>query len=369
MVLDFTSALYLGARAVPFPAGLPLTSGKPAVLQEPPWQRAVAQEVARRQGLEAGLLAPSTLHLFWDVFRLAPRSAVVFIDRNMYPVGQWGSIRASLRGLPVVPFAATDLLGLAQQLHVYRQQGRVPWLVTDGWHLTAGRPAPLAEYLALLQQDASGVLLIDDTQAAGVLGAHPNTQLPLGYGGGGSLTYLGIKSAQTLTITSLAKGLGVPVAVLAGSAQQVARFAQRSDVRVHTSPVSNWHAWAAQETLCHDARYGDAARLRLWQRIAQFRKELAAAGLSPAGGDFPVQKLRLPRATAALSLHHYLRERGIHCLLLADECRPAVPQVAFCLRADHAAAEIRRLTQCIRHAACRTSWISFTSTSPSYEPH
>ena len=270
--MDFTSALYLGARALNFPAGLVLTSGRPAVLGEPPGHRAVAREVARRQGLEAGLLAPSTLHLFWDVFRLPPRSAVVFMDQAMYPVGQWGSVRATLRGLPVVPFDAADLPGLARRLHSYRQQHKTPWLVTDGWNLTAGRPAPLAQYLALLSPDPEAVLLIDDTQAFGVLGAAPSARRLLGRGGGGTLPYLGLRSPQILTITSLAKGLGVPVAVLAGSAARLAGFQRRSDVRMHTSPVSNLHAWAAGEALRHDARHGDAARARLGQRIGQFRQ-------------------------------------------------------------------------------------------------
>ncbi|SHJ47391.1 8-amino-7-oxononanoate synthase [Hymenobacter daecheongensis DSM 21074] len=359
--MDFTSALYLGARPVTFPAGLLLTSGRPAALQEPPWQRQVGQAVARRQGLEAGLLAPSTLHLFWDVFRLAPRSAVIFIDQTMYPVGQWGSQRAALRGLPVVPFRAADLPGLARRLHVCRQQGRTPWLLTDGWNLAAGRPAPLARYLALLAPDPAGVLLVDDTQAFGVLGARPDDAMPLGSGGGGSLPYLGLRSGKILTITSLAKGLGVPVAVLAGSAARLACFERRSEVRVHTSPVSNLHAWAAQEALRHDARHGDAARHQLGQRITAFRQALTTAEIEPLGGMFPVQRLLLPRATAALALHEQLRRQGIRALLLADEGRPAVPQLAFCLRADHSPADIGRVTRCLAALARSTDWFSPTA--------
>ncbi|TGE28821.1 PLP-dependent aminotransferase family protein [Hymenobacter metallicola] len=355
-MVDFTSAHYLGARPLQLPAGLPLSTGRPAALQEPGWHRRVAREVAHRQGLEAGLLAPSSLHLFWDVLALLPRSGVVFIDQAMYPVGQWGAARALLRGLPVVPFSATDLPALARRLHTYRQQGRPAWLLTDGWQLPAEGPAPLARYLELLVPDPQAVLLIDDTQAFGILGRQPTVRAPLGQGGGGCLPFLGLHHPQILTITSLAKGLGVPVAVLGGSRRWLARYEQRSTVRVHTSPVSGWHAWAAGLALQQDARHGAAARQQLTSLLRQFRQEVAAAGLRPRGGWFPVQKLVLPRASASLGLHQLLREQGFQTLLLADRARPTVPQVAFCLRADHCPADLRRLTDLLAHLARHSDW-------------
>ncbi|UOQ51421.1 aminotransferase class I/II-fold pyridoxal phosphate-dependent enzyme [Hymenobacter cellulosivorans] len=362
-MVDFTSALYLGPPRLQLPAGLPLTTGRPAALQEPDWHRRVAGEVARRQGLETGLLAPSTLHLFWDVLTLLPRSGVVFIDKTMYPVGQWGAARAVLRGLPVVPFSAANLPALARQLHTYRAQGRTPWLLTDGWRLNGAGPAPLARYLQLLSPDSASALLVDDTQAFGVLGARPSVRQPLGQGGGGTLPYLGVRHPQVLTITSLAKGLGVPVAVLAGSRAWLRHYEQCSTVRVHTSPVSGWHAAAAAQVLQHDARHGEAARHQLTRHIGQFRQDLQAAGLRLRGGWFPVQKLVLPRASASLGLYQLLREEGFQALLLADAARPTVPQVAFCLRADHRPADLRRLTGLLAAQARRPDWFSVSHRS------
>ncbi|PJJ60172.1 aminotransferase class I/II-fold pyridoxal phosphate-dependent enzyme [Hymenobacter chitinivorans] len=362
-MVDFTSALYLGRPRLTLPAHLPLTTGRPAALQEPDWHRHVGREVARRQGLETGLLAPSTLHLFWDVLALLPRSGVVFLDKAMYPVGQWGAARALLRGLPVVPFSAVDLPTLARQLHLYRQQGRTPWLLTDGWRLGGAGAAPLARYLQLLAPDPESVLLIDDTQAFGVLGARPTARQPLGVGGGGTLPFLGVQHPQVLTITSLAKGLGVPVAALAGSGAWLRRYEQRSTVRVHTSPVSNWHAWAAAQALEHDAACGNAARQRLARHIGEFRQRLRAAGIRPRGGWFPVQKLVLPRASASLGLYQLLREEGFQTLLLADAARPTVPQVAFCLRADHHPADLHRLTELLAAQARRPNWFSVSHRS------
>ncbi|UYZ64293.1 aminotransferase class I/II-fold pyridoxal phosphate-dependent enzyme [Hymenobacter weizhouensis] len=362
-MLDFTSAHYLGSPRFAVPAGLPLSTGRPAALQEPGWHRQVAAAVARRQGLETGLLAPSTLHLFWDVLALAPTTAAVFIDQAMYPVGQWGAARAALRGLPVVPFSAdnNDLAALGRLLHTYRQQGRTPWLLTDGWRPGADGPAPLARYQDLLRPDPRSVLLIDDTQAFGVVGEKPTVRQPLGRDGGGSLAYLGVRGPHLLCITSLAKGLGVPVAVLTGSRAWVARLARRGATRVHSSPVSNWHAWAAGQALQRDASgAGDAARQQLALRIGEFRRVLHGAGWAAGGGWFPVQKLALPTAAAALGLHCYLEQQGIRGLLLANAQRPAVPQVAFCLRADHSAADVARLTGALLAWAAGAAAWSFT---------
>jgi 8-amino-7-oxononanoate synthase len=361
---DFTSALYLGPRVLPPPPSLVLSTGRPAALGEADQARQVAQEVARRQGLEAGVLAPSTLHLFHDVFRLMPATGVLLLERRLYPVGQWGSQQARLRGLPVVRF--DGVANLKKLLCAYRQQGRTPWLVADGYHPGRG-PAPLAQYYAALTGCLGAVLLLDDTQAFGVLGRQPTATRPLGQGGGGSLAWAGLPDTslnpELLTITSLAKGLGVPVAVLAGRAARIRQFAHCSDTRVHTSPVSAWHAWAAAQALRLDTRHGETARLRLGKRIGQFRAALRHLGLRPGGGWFPVQKLVPTRATAALSLHQQLRQAGINTLLLAGEHQPGVPEIAFCLRADHSPADIVWVATVLGQAVRRQpDW--FSSSTP-----
>ncbi|NML63595.1 aminotransferase class I/II-fold pyridoxal phosphate-dependent enzyme [Hymenobacter sp. RP-2-7] len=368
---DFTSALYLGPRQLPPPPGLLLSPGRPAALAEAGAARQVANEVARRQGLAAGVLAPSTLHLFHDVFQLMPANGVLVLARHLYPVGQWGSQQAQLRRLPVVRLGCPA--ELPALLHTYRQQGRVPWLVADGWHPGLG-PAPLASYHAALAACPGAVLLLDDTQAFGVLGARPTATRPLGLGGGGSLRWAGLRDDGTgpelLTITSLAKGLGVPVAVLAGRARRLAQFARCAETRVHSSPASIWHVWAAAQALRLDAHGGAAARQQLGQRIGQFRAALGWVGLRPAGGWFPVQKLVPARATAALALHQQLRQAGIATVLLAGEQQPGVPEIAFCLRADHSPADIARVAAGLGYLARRhADWFSCSSLPAACHAH
>ncbi len=342
-----------------------MTTGKPAALYEPRLHRLVAQAVARKQGLERGLLAPSTLHVFWDIIATLGRSTAILIDEAMYPVGRWGVMRAMLRGLPVTSFSANDADGLARLIHAYRGQNRVPWIVTDGWSVTLGQPAPLARYVDVLRPCRDGVLLVDDTQAFGVLGGQSSARLPYGTGGGGCLPYLGVQSRKILTITSLAKGLGVPVAVLAGSADQIERYRQRSEVRVHTSPVSNLHAWAAWQALETDRTMGDALRSRLYWNVQLFRQTLGP--ITPAGGCFPVQKLQLPNAGTAFTLYNQLRRLGIQSLLLANDRQPTVPEVAFCIRADHAPAAIAHTARQIR--AILREIRSVYAKSPNFSHH
>ncbi len=57
-----------------------------------------------------------------------------------------------------------------------------------------------------------GLLVIDDTQALGILGRNPGQDAPYGRGGGGSLRRANIQGPDILVGASLAKGFGVPIA-------------------------------------------------------------------------------------------------------------------------------------------------------------
>ena len=66
--------------------------------------------------------------------------------------------------------------------------------------------------------------MLDDTQALGVLGEKPTPDAPYGRGGGGSLPWHGVTSPHVIAGSSLAKGFGVPIAVLSGSERMIRRF-------------------------------------------------------------------------------------------------------------------------------------------------
>ena len=85
---------------------------------------------------------------------------------------------------------------------------------------------------------AVALLVADDTQALGILGHSPDARMPYGHGGGGSLRWSGIGGPEALVFASLAKGFGVPIAVLAGSRARIREFEEKSLTRVHCSPPS-----------------------------------------------------------------------------------------------------------------------------------
>lgn len=92
-MINFASALYLGMH---HPSQLlqswqQLTLGVPAALAEPPGAEEVAGKLAQLQGSEQGVLLPSTLHLFWDLFGMLNQQPVaLFLDDGAYAIARWG---------------------------------------------------------------------------------------------------------------------------------------------------------------------------------------------------------------------------------------------------------------------------------------
>lgn len=344
-MLDFTSALYLGLRHLrdelePWPQ---FTTGKPAALAEPAEARAVARSLAALQGLEAAVLAASSLHLAWDLFAVldAIQPITIHMDAESYPIAGWGVERAACRGTPVHRFRHHSPPALRRSLAGARGRRRRPVIVTDGFCPGCGRLAPLRDYLASAE-GADGWLVIDDTQALGILGYSPDAVLPYGYGGGGSLRHCGIRSPRVLVLSSLAKGFGVPMAVLAGGREAVAAFEHHSETRIHCSPPSLAILRAACHALSANRRRGNALRRVLAHRVGYFRRRVTQTGFTPRGGWFPVQSLALPAEVPAGELHAALAARGLHVVLQAghEATRDTGPRLGFLLTARHTLADI-----------------------------
>jgi 8-amino-7-oxononanoate synthase len=324
-VLDFTSALYLGLQhpscaLAPWRA---LTTGAPAALTEPMEARKIARALAGLQGCEAAVLGTSTLHLAWDLFGLlAEKPVALFVDAGVYPITRWGVERAAMRGALVRFFPHHNIEALE---HLLESETRSPVIVTDGLCPNCGSVAPLVDYLALARK-RGGLLVMDDTQALGVLGREPNDSVPYGSGGGGSLPWSGVSGPETLVFSSLAKGFGVPLAVFAASRRWIRRFKQQSLARVHCSPPSIAALRAAQLALELNHKCADSLRRKLAQLVGRFQEELQAFGIHTRGGKFPIQTLALPGHINPVALHGDLEERGLRAVLRRNggDSRPQV---------------------------------------------
>lgn len=347
-MLDFTSALYLGFwHAHPsLPPWPRLTTGAPAALADPPGANLVAERLARLQGCEAGALGTSALHVFWDVFGwLGREGTAVYVDAGAYPIARWATLQAAMRGVPVRHFPHRDVAALRRLVEA--EPRLRPIVVTDGVCVCCGVSSPLREYRAAIQP-RGGLLVIDDTQALGLLGEEPSRAAPYGHGGGGSLRRLGLRGPDILVVASLAKALGVPIAALSGSADRIERFKAASQTRVHCSPPSAAHIHAARHALDLNDQVGEMARHRLAARVALFQRRLNDGGLRTTGGLFPVQSLPPLPATTAQEVHRRLLAVGVRTLVRGGEADTG--HITLVLTARHRREAIERAVDALATA-------------------
>ena len=330
-----------------------LTSGKPTALKMLPGALAVAADLAALTGSDAATLSRSTLHLFWDLFDQWPqRSSVICADAELYETGMWGVERAAYRGVRTLRFKHYDPDSLAGVLSRSNLR-RAPVVVADGFCPSCGRAAPIPAYLDLLKAN-KGWLVIDDTQALGILGQSPGREAPFGRGGGGTLRWCGVTGDRVVTISSLAKAFGVPVAVLSGPREFVERFNRLSRTRVHCSGISYVDLHAAEQALAFNELAGDRTRVYLAQLITRLQAKLAGSKVQIAGGFFPAQSLAGLPGLPAPEIHRRLESAGLQAVLLRDR-GSGEPRVGILLTALHTPRDIDRLAAALLSAVQRGS--------------
>jgi 8-amino-7-oxononanoate synthase len=340
-MLDFTSALYLGLHH-PSRSLRPwsqFTTGVPAALASPPDADRVAYQLATLQGCERGVLGSSTFHLFWDLFGMLSRNRVaVYVDAGTYPIARWGVERAAARCSPVREFAHHDAEALRRKLSQSWHGRLTPVLLTDGFCPGCGKPAPLRSYLDIVRAFA-GCLVVDDTQALGIFGNSPGPDAPYGRGGGGMLPRIQLAGSDVLTISSLAKAFGAPLAVLSGNSAAIKDFEQNSETRMHCSPPSLGVIRAAERALTVNRVHGDLLRHRLASLVTRFRQGAARAGMRFTGGLFPVQTLEPSPRLDAVNLHERLLQQGVRTVLHRARNGDGV-RLSFLVTARHLSEEI-----------------------------
>lgn len=350
-MMDFTSSLYLGMKhsSKELDGWQQLTTGRPAILGEVRMAKQVAREIAALQGLEKGLVSPSTLHLYYDLFDwLSHQPIRVYIDEKVYPVSRYGIEKLLLRKIPVCYFRHMDAQHLAQQMALQASSGARPVIITDGWCPACSRPAPVQQYAALVKPH-KGWVVVDDTQAIGVLGRGKQAGTPLGSGGGGLLQWLPASTDQVMTIVSLAKGFGVPMAVVSGSKRAIDDFANNSRTRINSSPTSMAHLQAAVNALRINRQEGDARRASLSRNIRLLRSILQTAGIPVNGSLFPVQTITAGTRQHTIALYEALSREKIKAVMVTPHWQQD-PALSVILRSDHTTRDMHKLTDAIiRH--------------------
>jgi 8-amino-7-oxononanoate synthase len=346
-VLEFTSALYLGLRhsSASLRPWSQLTTGAPAALIEPDIAVDAARKLAALQGLESATLGASTFHLFWDLAGVFAGAHVsIYADAEAYPIALWAMERAAAHGTPVRRFAHHNANGLADELRRDRS-GRQPVVVSDGLCPHCGRVAPLREYLELAAP-SGGWLVVDDTQALGILGHSRHKRRPYGEGGGGMPRWSRISSPRLIVVASLAKAFGAPTAALSGSASFIKFFKESSATRVHCSPPSTAAIQAMESALAINRSRGHALRSGLAKRVSWFQTRLARIGLRATGGAFPMQTLAMVPGWDATTLHQRFLDYGVSAVLHQPYARrPA--RISFLINRRHTLEQIARAVDAI----------------------
>lgn len=369
---DFSSAHYLGMRhsSRELPDWEQLGSGIPAALddeQEAALAKNIAQRVAAMQGVEAGVVAPSTLHLFYDLYGyLATQQVALFMDEKIYTVARYGVEQAQLRSVPIIQFRHQDVADLERKLRQH-SSARTPIILSDGWCPQCARAAPLQHYLRLVQS-YNGWIVVDDTQSLGILGWSPNKAQPYGYDGGGLLPHVGIRHAQIISIASLAKGFAVPLACLSSSSSFIQQFKKYSKTRVHSSPPSFAVLHGAAHALERNRREGNALRQQLLHRVRYMKSRLAKSNIYTVGGDFPVQSFSCADSRELTLLQHYLRECGIRSIGVAPH-RNTRPALCCIIRATHSIQDIDALTDALIEYHAKDCTVQQASSSLSQQSY
>jgi 8-amino-7-oxononanoate synthase len=350
-MIDFTSVLYLGFRHAhdTLRPWAQLTTGRPAALEPAPEAQRVARDLAELLHCEGALIMPSTLHLYWDLFDVLARDRIaIYADAGTYPIAGWGMERAVAKGVRTTVFQTHDPVALEDLLHRDRGLELRPVVVTDGLCPANGRPAPLPEYLRLVRE-RDGYLVIDDTQALGILGKAPGHDIPYGRGGAGTAAFHGIEGPELIMGTSLAKGFGAPLAVIASNARLIAKFEDLSATRVHTSPSSLCAISAAWQALAVNDKRGDGLRSHLAKLVRQFRDAMQQIDLSAQGGLFPVQTLRPIPGVDPAQLHGRMLRLGVRAVLRSAQHLHG-SALSFLITVMHTRSDISRCMEALRHS-------------------
>jgi 8-amino-7-oxononanoate synthase len=185
-------------------------------------------------------------------------------------------------------------------------------------------------------------LILDDTQATGILGRRTPHGSPYGQGGGGSLRWHDVGNADAsriLLVTSCAKAFGAPVAALSGARGVIDDFEDRSQTRVHCSPPSVPAVRSLSRALSINQEMGDRLRSRLLGLIHRFRDGLSAEGVPIGPGVFPLQSLPIPRGWHPHDVQAVLSRRSVFAVLTRSG-GGASRRISFLLNACHSARDV-----------------------------
>jgi glycine C-acetyltransferase len=219
-----------------------------------------------------------------------------------------------------------DLADLEEKLVAARDR-RVRLVVTDGVFSMEGSIAPLPDLLELCRRH-DAVLMVDDSHATGVLGAH----------GRGTAEHFGMVGEVDIITSTLGKALGGAAGgFVAGSAAVCDYLTQRARPQLFSNALPPTVAASSLASIEYLEGHPDRVT-RLRESARYFRERLIELGFKPLPGETPIIPVILGETAAAIRMSDLLLAEGV---FVTGFGFPVVPQGQARVRCQISAAHTR----------------------------
>jgi glycine C-acetyltransferase len=219
-----------------------------------------------------------------------------------------------------------DLDDLREKLRAASSR-RVRMVITDGIFSMEGAIAKLPELVAICREH-DAVLVVDDSHATGVLGAH----------GRGTAEHFGLVGEIDMITSTLGKALGGAAGGFVAASTTVCDYlTQRARPQLFSNalpPTVAASALASVEYL--EAHPERVTALR--ENARYFREQLAALGFRPLPGETPIVPVILGETALAIRMSEALLAEGV---FVTGFGYPVVPQGQARVRCQVSAAHTR----------------------------
>jgi 8-amino-7-oxononanoate synthase len=285
----------------------------------------------------------STLHALLDLADyVGTRRGLLLIDERAYALSAFAARTARAAGARLATVGRGRVDDLTRALR--RERRRPAFFLCDGWSWSHGL-TPLGELAAICEaEDAQ--LVVDDTQAIGILGRRAGSSSPHGSRGNGTLQYFGVSSHNGVVVASLAKAFGVSLALIAGPCRLLHQLRHDGELCHASSPPDLPQVRAARRVLGLNLTHGEESRLRMRSAV----RSLCAA--IPVRGTpyFPLQSWWFSKYVDASRTWSHLYERGVWTLLRRQERRGVIH---FLVTASHDGPAMARALSVVREVPTR----------------
>jgi glycine C-acetyltransferase len=219
-----------------------------------------------------------------------------------------------------------DLADLEEKLTAARDR-RTRMVVTDGIFSMEGSIAPLPDLVELCRRH-DAVLMVDDSHATGVLGAH----------GRGTAEHFGLLGEIDIITSTLGKALGGAAGgFAAGSAAVCDYLTQRARPQLFSNALPPTVAASALPSVEYPEAHPERVTA-LRENARYFRERLLELGFTPLPGETPIIPVILGETAAAIKMSDLLLAEGV---FVTGFGYPVVPQGQARVRCQISAAHTR----------------------------